>query len=304
RDIAAVLAVSAGVVSQGIQRAREGGGENALTRQPPPGRLPRLSAEQQAQIPGLLVAGAEAHGLRGAVWTAKRVAPVIGRHFGVRYHPDHVSRLLRRLGWSRQQPVERATQRDEEALRLWQEERWPALKRKAAEEGSTSVWVDEVAFYLLPHAVRTWAPGGKTPCLRVRLSKDHLSTISGVTLDGRLFLQVRDQRYDSQAMVGLLRVLLHKISGKILRLWNGSPVHRGQPVKDFLRRGAARRLYLESLPGYARDLNADEGVWNYLKRVELANVVCSDLQDLRRQLIRACERLRHKRGILRACSRA
>jgi len=61
---------------------------------------------------------------------------------------------------------------------------------------------------------------------------------------------------------------------------------------------------LEQLPGYTPDLNPDEGVWNYVKRVELANVCCSDLQEVRRQLIRARERVRHKRDILCACSRA
>jgi transposase len=126
KDITAALGVSDGAVSQWVKRAREGGGEKALARQPPPGMISRLSVELQAQIPGLLVSGAEVYGFRGDVWTAKRVADVVWRHFGVRYHPDHISRLLRRLGWSRQQPLKRATQRDEEALRQWQVERWPA----------------------------------------------------------------------------------------------------------------------------------------------------------------------------------
>jgi transposase len=86
--------------------------------------------EERAQIPGLLAAGAETYGYRGDLWTATRVADVTWRHFGVRYHPDHVSRLLRRLGWSRQQPLERATQRNEAALRQWQKECWPALKKR------------------------------------------------------------------------------------------------------------------------------------------------------------------------------
>lgn len=116
KDIAAALGVSKGAVSQWMKRAREGGGEKALTRQPPLGMRTRLNVEQQAQLPGLLVRGAEAHGFRGDVWTATRVADLIWRHFGVRYHPDHVNRLLRYLGWSRQQPLERATQRNEEAI--------------------------------------------------------------------------------------------------------------------------------------------------------------------------------------------
>ncbi|HEV8193155.1 MAG TPA: winged helix-turn-helix domain-containing protein [Ktedonobacterales bacterium] len=130
KDIAVALGVSEGAVSQWMKRARERGGEKAVARQPPPGMLPRLSAGQLAQIPGLLAGGAEAYRFRGDVWTANRVADVIWRHFGVRYHPDHISRLLRRLGWSRQQPLKRAAQRDGEALRQWQDARWPALKKR------------------------------------------------------------------------------------------------------------------------------------------------------------------------------
>jgi transposase len=72
---------------------------------------PRLSAEQRAQLPALLARGAEAYGFRGDVWTARRAAQLIADTFGVRYHRDHVSRLLRQLGWSRQRPMKRAGQR-------------------------------------------------------------------------------------------------------------------------------------------------------------------------------------------------
>jgi transposase len=97
-------------------------------------------------------------------------------------------------------------------------------------------------------------------------------------------------------------VLLRKIRGKGLVIWDGSPIHTGQPIKDFLAQGAAKRLHLERLPGYAPDLNPDEGIWNYLKRVELKNRCCADLAELRPELRRATERLRHKRQIIRSCS--
>jgi len=116
-------------------------------------------------------------------------------------------------------------------------------------------------------------------------------------------MQVRKTSYDSQAVIGFLRVLLRKISGKLLIIWDGSPIHRSKEIKAFLAKGAAKRLHLEQLPGYAPDLNPDEGIWNYLKRVELGNVCCTDLDDLSLQLIRARERLRHKREIIQACSR-
>src|SRR5438552_3949534 len=129
KDIARALGVSDGAVSQWLKRGREGGVE-ALKAHPPKGMTPRLTAEQKMQIPGLLARGAEAYGFRGDVWTASRVAEVIARTFGVHYHRDHVGKLLREAGWSRQKPVERASQRNEEALKQWSDERWPAIKKK------------------------------------------------------------------------------------------------------------------------------------------------------------------------------
>jgi transposase len=151
--------------------------------------------------------------------------------------------------------------------------------------------------------VRTWAPRGQTPVLRVPLTRDHLSAISGITADGRLFMQVRSASYDAAGVVGFLRVLLRKISGKVVVIWDSSPIHQGHEIKDFLARGAAKRLQLERLPGYAPDLNPDEGIWNYLKRVELGNVCCANLDQLQRKLIQAKERLRYKKEIIKSCSR-
>src|SRR5512135_3363988 len=135
KDIAVALGVSEGAVSQWLKRGRAGG-LTALNAHHPKGVTPRLSAEQKAQIPALLAKGAEVYGFRGDVWTARRVAEVIDRTFGVRYHRDHVSRLLREAGWSRQQPIERATQRHEAAIKQWSQERWPAIK-KAEHDQST-----------------------------------------------------------------------------------------------------------------------------------------------------------------------
>ena len=98
-----------------------------------------------------------------------------------------------------------------------------------------------------------------------------------------------------------LRVLLRKISGKLLLIWDGAPIHRGQPVKDFLAHGAAKRLHREQLPGYAPERNPVAGRWNYLKRVAPGNRCCTDLLDLSMALRRGKERLRQKRSVLRAC---
>jgi transposase len=116
RDIAAALGVSGGAVSQWMKRAGAGGGREALRARPAPGPRPRLDARQQQEVLAILGRGAEAYGFRGEVWTAPRVARVIRQEYRVCYDPGHVSRLLRGWGWSVQQPIRRASQRDERAI--------------------------------------------------------------------------------------------------------------------------------------------------------------------------------------------
>ena len=137
RAIAQALGVTPGAVSQWLKRAREGGAQ-ALVHRMPPGRASRLSAEQKAELVHLLEQGAEAHGFLGNVWTTKRVAAVIKDAFGIRYHPAHMSRLLREVGWSVQKPIRRATQRNDAAIREWWRERWPALLAKPKASGVPS----------------------------------------------------------------------------------------------------------------------------------------------------------------------
>jgi transposase len=129
KDIAEALGVSEGAVSQWMKRGREGGVE-ALRSQPAPGPTPKLGEEQLAKLPDLLARGARHFGFREDVWTQRRVAWLIQHKFGVTYHPAHVGRLLKRLGWSRQKPVQRATQRDEEAIERWRTEKWLEIEKK------------------------------------------------------------------------------------------------------------------------------------------------------------------------------
>jgi transposase len=129
KDIAAALGVSEGAVSQWLKKANALGAEG-LRHHPAPGATPKLTAEQRALLPALLALGAEAFGFRGQVWTTERVAQMIKHAFGVSYHPAHCSRLLRRIKYSQQKPIQKATQRDEVAIQSWKDERWEALKKR------------------------------------------------------------------------------------------------------------------------------------------------------------------------------
>ena len=130
QDIATALGVTGGAVSQWLSRARAEGVEEGLRRHPAPGPTPKLTPEQLAHLPALLDRGAEAYGFRGQAWTCKRVGEVIRRPCGVTDDPSQISRLLHRLGYRVQRPIERAPQRSEDAVRAWWEQRWPARNKR------------------------------------------------------------------------------------------------------------------------------------------------------------------------------
>lgn len=138
RDIAEALGVTQGAVSQWMKRARDGGGAEALRHQPPPGAEPKLTPEQWQQVLGWLREGAVAHGFRGEVWNCPRIAVLIERQLNVSYHPAHLCRVLRRLGWSLQKPMRRAVQRNEAAIEAWRTRRWPVLKKGRPSAGRRS----------------------------------------------------------------------------------------------------------------------------------------------------------------------
>lgn len=127
--IAEALGVTRGAVSQWVEKVEKGGVE-ALYSQKGGGPKPKLSEKQIRQLPSLLERGAETYGFRGEVWTRPRAAKVIEQEFGIRFTPQHVGNLLRKVGWSRQKPMERASQRNEEAIEQWRTEIWDDMKKK------------------------------------------------------------------------------------------------------------------------------------------------------------------------------
>jgi len=114
-DVAHFLGCGRSSVYTWVKRAKQS--VAALAARPHPGPKPRLSAEQLKELESLLLQGAKAHGWRTELWTAARAAELIERHFHVRFHPEHVRKMLkRRLHWTSQKPQRRARERDEVAI--------------------------------------------------------------------------------------------------------------------------------------------------------------------------------------------
>ncbi len=100
-------------------------------------------------------------------------------------------------------------------------------------------------------------------------------------------------------MASFLKYLVRHVSKSLLVVWDGNTIHSSKEVHRFLASRGGKGVWLERLP--APDLNPDEGIWNYLKHVELKNVVCPHLRQLFTEFRRAVQRLRQKPRIVCSC---
>ncbi|MFJ6636693.1 winged helix-turn-helix domain-containing protein [Streptomyces sp. NPDC091376] len=136
--IAAALRVSERSVERWRRAWREQG-ESGVLSKGSPGR-PRLSKVQIARLERELECGPLAHGWVDQRWTLARIKTLIGRLFHVSYTVEGTWQLLKRHGWSWQQPARRAIDRDDDAVEVWKKETWPRVRasRRSAGPGSSS----------------------------------------------------------------------------------------------------------------------------------------------------------------------
>src|SRR5713226_1843218 len=136
-EVARALGVHRQTVHRWAKRV-EREGRAALKQAGRAGRKPRLSAVELRRIEQELKRGPEALGYETSLWTAPRVADLIERECGIRYHPGHVWKILRQMGWSCERPAGRALGRDGPAIRRWKKDRRPELKKKPKKRGEPS----------------------------------------------------------------------------------------------------------------------------------------------------------------------
>jgi transposase len=110
-------------------------GVAALRKAGRAGRKPRVSAKSKARITEALIAGPRANGFTTDVWTLPRVAQLVEDLCGVKYHPDHMSRMMKLLGFSCQRPTTKARERDERKILEWKRTVWPGIKKKPKNRG-------------------------------------------------------------------------------------------------------------------------------------------------------------------------
>jgi transposase len=164
-------------------------------------------------------------------------------------------------------------------------------KKNAERRGAAVIFVDESGFDLSPHVSRGWAPVGQTPVVKFPLRGGRLSAISGVTLDGQVYLRMYEGSIKARQVAVFVKHILRHIPGPIDLVWDGIPTHRAQEVKRVVD-AAWPRLLVHRFPAYAPELNPDEYFWNWLKNRELVNCAYSSLHELGARLSRAVRTIR------------
>ena len=148
--------------------------------------------------------------------------------------------------------------------------------------------------------VRSYAPVGQTPILREWYTRDHLSAIAAISPEGKWYVHSQDDAIDSVAVVAFLEHLLREVSGRMVIIWDGAPIHRRHLLQEFLANGAAQRLHFERLPAYAPELNPGEGLWQQLKGVELRNLCGFNSPPLKHVWRDAVTRVRRKGHLIQS----
>jgi transposase len=291
--VARILGVHETSVHRWRRRAHNGPG---LDAKPHPGPKPRLSPLQWAHLEQLLLLGAQHHGWPNDLWTAARVATLIHRHFGVRYHPEHVRAVLKqRLHWTSQKPQRRAREHNDKEVERWLDDEFPRIVRDAYRRQAHLIFLDEAGFMLTPTVRRTLAPRGKTPVVKALQRHDRISAISCVTvspdekLPGLSFeLMPAGLNVTAEDVVAFLRQLKEELPGPWTVVWDRHNIHtRSRLVQAWL--AGQQDVVLEDLPGYAPELNPDEMVWGWLKYGRLANLTPRDVRELRDHLLTELE---------------
>jgi transposase len=244
-----------------------------------PGPSRRLSAKQRERLVVTLKRGARAYGYPTELWTLKRVAEVIRKEYGVQYTLSGTWRVLRALGLSAQVPLTIALERNEPYIREWVQTKWPEMMEQARKNRATLVFVDESGVQTTPNVRRSWAKEGSRPVLRHKSSREKVSVISGVTVDGELYFDLYDHDLTGTEVIWFLERLLEEIPGRVIVVWDNGGIHQCGEVATF-RWLNRKRLDLRRLPPYAPELNPDEGIWDVLKNDKLANYCPMSLEEL------------------------
>lgn len=249
---------------------RPGLGIKALRSTKATGRPRSLTPTQESQV-FRWVNGRDPrqYGLDFGLWTRAIVGELIEKKFGIRLGLTAVGELLAKLGLTPQKPLQRAYQRDPEAIEKWQRETFPAIATQAKAEGAEIFFWDESGFRADTVHGKTWGARGQTPVVHRPGQRQSISAASAVNAKGAFWFATYEGGLNAELFVELLKKMMKYRKKPVHLVLDSLPAHKTALVKKYVT-STEGRLILHFLPGYAPDLNPDELVWSHVKRTGTA----------------------------------
>lgn len=243
-----------------------GKGLKALRSTKGTGRPRKLSDTQQRQV-FRWINGKNPlqHGFDFGLWTRQIVQALVAQRFEVQLSLASVGAMLARLGLTAQKPLQRAYQRDPQAVAQWQRQTYPAIAQRAREEGAEIFFWDESGFRADAVHGKTWGQRGHTPVVNRPGQRQSVSAASAVNAKGAFWFQTYQGGLTGELFVQLLKNMMYRRKKAVHLVVDGLPAHKKAMVKQYVA-STQGKLTLHFLPGYAPDLNPDELVWSHAKR--------------------------------------
>jgi transposase len=292
-DIAAVLGVREETVSRWCSRYRRGGREalpgDRTGRPVGSGRL--LDGGQEQGIrQAIETETPQELGIASALWTRQAVRDLIQQRVGIRLPIRTVGEYLRRWGFTPQKPVRKAYKQDPKAVAEWLERTYPAIERRAAQEGGEIHWGDETGVRSTCQHSRGYARPGETPELTVPGSRFSVNMIATITNQGKVRWMIYTGKMNAALFIVFLTRLIAGATKKVFLIVDHLSVHEAAAVEEWLS-DKRDRIEVFYLPKYAPERNADE----YLNCDVKANIntdgLPKDREELRGKLHRFMQRL-------------
>ena len=243
-----------------------GNGLRALASRPATGRPRTVTATQERQVFRWINGkNPSQYGFDFGLWTRHIVRALLHQRFGVRLSLASIGTLLARQGLTPQKPLQRAYQRDPDAIARWQRETYPAIARKARRDKGEIYFWDESGFRADAVHGKTWGAKGQTPVVAVPGQRQSISAASAVSAKGAFWFATYAGALTGPLFVDLLRRMLRGRRNPLHLILDGLPAHKALALKHYVAE-LDGKLTVHYLPGYAPDLNPDELVWSHAKR--------------------------------------
>jgi transposase len=304
-QVADFLGVNPGSVRRWVKAFRQRR-DAGLAARPVPGRPPKLSHTQQKIVSRWLADSPTEHGFPTDLWSAARLADLVERDLGVSVNPRYLCAWLRQRGYTPQKPRRVPRERDERAIASWLAKDWPRIKRQARERRACLMLLDESGLLLAPLLRRSWAPRGHPPESSHKAGhREKVSVAAGLWLTPRrdrlnlAYQTLVNGFFSNEEVAGFLDAVVRQLRKPVTVIWDGGPMHKGDPVEELLDRWQGR-LVIEGLPPYSPRLMPVEFLWRCLKDGRLCNFPPSDAGHLNDAVVRQLNLISKDQILLRS----